>query len=191
MVQSIADARTRQRSSGSRVPPHNLQAEESLLGAMLLSRDAMAAAAEVRVGADDFYKPTHGHIFEAVMSLYERGEPADAVTVAEELRRDGLLEAIGGGAILATRQASVPATGNAARYAKIVEEHALLRRLIGVAGEIAEIGYQTPDDVEAAIDQAESMVFEVAQRRVTDSMAPLHDLLSAALDRLGELYERN
>ena len=96
MVQSIDDVRRRNRSeSGGRVPPHNLQAEESLLGAMLLSRDAIAAAVEI-CAADDFYKPAHGHVFEAVCSLYGQGEPADPVTVADELRRADLLDAIGG-----------------------------------------------------------------------------------------------
>ncbi|MGH2687135.1 MAG: replicative DNA helicase [Actinomycetota bacterium] len=180
---------TRRRSDG-RVPPHNLQAEESLLGAMLLSRDAIVAAAEVGVAPDDFYKPAHGHIYDAVMTLYGAGEPADPVTVADELRRADLLEAIGGPVVLVSLQAGTPATSNAARYARIVEEHALLRRLIGVAGEIAEMGYHLPDDVTKAIDRAESMVFEVAQRRVTDTMSPLRDLLSESLDRLERLYER-
>jgi replicative DNA helicase len=172
-----------------RVPPHNLQAEESLLGAMLLSKDAIAIASE-RLHADDFYKPAHGHVYDAITSLNGAGEPADPVTVADELRRAGLLDAIGGPAILVSLQASTPATSNAGRYAKIIEEHSLLRRLIGVAGEIAEIGYDLPDDVAKAVDTAESMVFQVAQRRVTDSMAQIHDLLDLNLDRLEQLYER-
>jgi len=173
-----------------RAVPHNLQAEESLLGAMLLSRDAIATAVQT-CAADDFYRPVHGHVFDAICSLYAKGEGADPVTVADELGRAGLIEAVGGLPALLSLQANTPATSNAGRYARIVEEHALLRRLIGVAGEIAELGYQVPDDVEAAVDRAESLVFEVAQRRVADTMAPLHELLSAALDRLGELYERN
>jgi replicative DNA helicase len=190
MVQSLDEARRRNRSdSGGRVPPHNLQAEESLLGAMLLSRDAIAAAVEA-CATDDFYKPAHGHIFEAVCSLYGQGEPADPVTVADELRRADLLDAIGGTATLISLQANTPATANAGRYARIVEEHALLRRLIGVANEIAEIGYGVPDDIEAVVDRAESMVFEVAERRVTDTLKPLHDLLSDSLDRLEALYDR-
>ncbi|MGH9124997.1 MAG: replicative DNA helicase [Acidimicrobiales bacterium] len=202
MVQSLDDARrrhgARSGSSGSsgsgtgsagRVPPNNLQAEESLLGAMLLSRDAIAAAVET-CATDDFYKPAYGHVFDAICSLYAQGEPADPVTVADELRRVDLLDAIGGPATLITLQANTPATTNAARYARIVEEHALLRRLIGVAGEIAEIGYGLPEDVAEAVDRAESMVFEVAERRVTDSLRPLHDLLSESLDRLEALYDR-
>src|SRR5687768_7339713 len=153
-------------SGGGRVPPHNLEAEESLLGAMLLSRDAIASAVET-CSADDFYKPAHGHVFEAITSLYGQGEPADPVTVADELRRADLLEAVGGPAMLVSLQANTPATSNAARYARIVEEHALLRRLIGVAGEIAEMGYSVPEDVEHVVDAAETLVFQVAQRRTS------------------------
>src|SRR5947207_7723302 len=135
MAQAIDEVRARARGGGGRVPPHNLQAEESVLGAMLLSRDAIAAVAELHLLADDFYKPTHGHIFEAISSLYERGDPADPVTVAEELRRGGLLEPIGGPAVLVSLEAATPATTNPARHASILTDHALPRRLIGVARE--------------------------------------------------------
>ena len=180
---------SRPATGSTRTPPHNLQAEESLLGAMLLSKDAIAVASEV-LDAENFYKPAHGHIFEAITSLSAAGEPADPVTVAEELRRAGLLDAVGGPAALVTLQASTPAISNASRYARIVEEHALLRRLIGVAGEIAEMSYDLPEDVTKTVDQAESLVFEVAQRRVTDTMAPIHDLLNDNLDRLESLYDK-
>jgi replicative DNA helicase len=176
--------------SDGRVPPHNLDAEESLLGAMLLNKDAIVAATEVGLTADEFYKPAHGHVFDAITTLYGAGEPADPVTVAEELRRAGLLDAIGGPGILLGLQATTPATSNAGRYARIVNEHALLRRLIGVAGEIAEIGYSMPDDVIQAVDRAESMVFDVAQRRVTDTLSPIKELLDASLTRLEMLYEK-
>jgi len=156
---------------------------------MLLSRDAIAAAAETCVPAD-FYKPAHGHVYEAILSLWQRGEPADPVTVADELTRADLLEAIGGPAILISLQANTPATTNAPRYARIVEEHALLRRLIRVAGDIAETGYSVPEDVTAAVDHAEALMFDVAQRRVADTMAPIRELLSQSLDRLEALYER-
>ncbi|MDQ4089472.1 MAG: replicative DNA helicase [Actinomycetota bacterium] len=192
MAQSIEDARRRQQAaSATRVPPHNIQAEESLLGAMLLSRDAIVAAVEVQLSADDFYKPAHGHIFDAITSLYAQGDPADPVTVAETLSRAGVLEGIGGPAILISLQAGTPSIGNAGRYARIIEEHSLLRRLIRVAGDIAEMGYSLPDDVANAVDEAEAMVFDVAQRRVTDSMATIRDLLSAQLDHLEALFERN
>ena len=173
----------------ARVPPHDLQAEESLLGAMLLSRDAISVGSEMLSG-DDFYKPAHAHIFEAICSLTAAGEPADPVTVADELRRAGVFDAVGGGATLATLQANTPATSNAQHYARIVEEHALLRRLIGVSAEIAEAAYELPEDVVKTVDWAESRVFDVAQRRVTDTLAPIHDLLDANLDHLELLYSR-
>ncbi|QGG96869.1 replicative DNA helicase [Actinomarinicola tropica] len=178
------------RRSGARTPPHNLEVEESLLGAMLLSRDAISDAAEVGIEAGDFYKPSHGHVYDAITSLYAAGEPVDPVTVSAELQRADLLDAIGGSARLVALQSATPAISNATRYARIIEEHALLRRLIGVAGEIAELGYDIPDDVTKAVDTAEQLVFDVAQRRTTDSMSAIRDLLADNLDRLEALYER-
>src|ERR1700685_1041978 len=110
MVQSLDDVR-RSRAASNRVPPHNLSAEESLLGAMLLDRDAIASAVELCHTAD-FYKPAHGHVFDAITSLYGQGEPADPVTVADELRRADLLDAIGGMTALISLQADTPATAN-------------------------------------------------------------------------------
>ena len=177
------------RAAAGRVPPHDLQAEESLLGAMMLSAEAIAAAAGV-VTASDFYKPAHGHIYDAIHTLYASGQPVDSVTVADELRRADLLESLGGPGVLAQIMASTPATTNAGRYARIVEEYSLLRRLIGVAGEIAELGYSVPEDVAKTLDRAEALVYEVNERRVTDSTQKLSDLLSDNLDRLEQLYEK-
>ncbi len=175
--------------SASRVPPHNIAAEESLLGAMLLSKDAIADAIEV-VEAADFYKPAHQHVFETICALYGAGEPADTVTVAAELERQGLLAAMGGGGALVSLQAGTPAATNAGRYASIVHELSLLRRLIHVGSDIAEIGYGQPDDVVKAIDTAESMVFNLSQGRAADSLSQIRDLLDANLDRLEQLYEQ-
>jgi replicative DNA helicase len=150
---------------------------------MLLSRDAIAVAVE-EVSAEDFYKPSHAHIFSAVTSLYSRGEPADAVTVAEEMRRHGTLDTVGGASALISLQANTPAISSVSRYARIVQEHAVLRRLIAVAYEIAEIGYELPADVVAAVDRAEAMVFDVAQHRSSDSTRALKDLLAESLDHL-------
>jgi len=198
MVQAFDDTRPRRlltpRPGGGgttgRVPPHNLEAEESVLGAMLLSRDAIAAAME-NCRAEDFYKASHGYIFEAITSLFGRGEPADWVTVTEELRRRELLESIGDTSVFVTLQANTPSIGNAEYYAKIVEELALLRRLVAVAGEISELGYSVPEDVSEVLDRAESLVFDVAQRRVVDTMTPLEDLLGATLDHLEHLFSRS
>ena len=189
MVQVLDDSRPRpiRGSVGmARIPPNNLEAEESLLGAMLLSGDATAAAIEI-CGAEDFYKPAHGHIFGAIMALFERGEPIDAVTVRDELTRSGLIDSVGDPAVLVSLQANTPSIANAMHYARIVEEHALLRRMIGVAGEIADIGYSVPEDVEGAIDQMEAKIFNVAQRRTTESIKSLHDVLLPSLDRIEEL----
>jgi replicative DNA helicase len=155
---------------------------------MLLSRDAITVAVEIGVAAEDFYKPAHTHVFEAVLSLYGQGEPIDPVTVAEELRRADLLEALGGRQTLLRLQAATPASANAAHYAKIVNELALLRRLIGVAGDIAEMGYDDSQDVQETVDRAEALVFEVAEHRVTDSMIKMADALQNTLDELEALY---
>ncbi len=195
MVQAFDDTRPRPLRAattgfrGSRVPPHDLEAEESLLGAMLLSYDAASVGIE-RCFATDFYKPAHGHIFGAIHALVERGEAIDAVTVTDELRRSGVLDAVGDPSIFISLQTNTPSIANAKHYATIVEEHALLRRLIGVAGEIADIGYAVPEDVKAAVDQAEQLVFDVGEHRTADTMLPLRDLLGAGLDRIEELGQR-
>ena len=112
------------------------------------------------------------------------------MTVPDELRRLGVLDASGGAAALIALQANTPAISSAGRYARIVKEHALLRRLIGVAHEIAEIGYEVPSDVAGALDQAEALVFDVAQRRTSDSVRSLKELLTESLERLDHLYGR-
>jgi replicative DNA helicase len=196
VVQAFDDTRPRtlratsqSTSSGVRVPPHDLEAEESLLGAMLLSNDAASAAVEI-CSAGDFYKPAHGLIFGAIRALMERGEPIDAVTVTDELKRSGLLDGVGDPSIFISLQANTPSIANARHYATIVEEHSLLRRLIRVAGDIADLGYSVPEDVEGAIDEAEQMMFDVAEKRTADTIAPLHELLLKGLDRIEELGQR-
>ena len=185
MVQALESA---PRRAAGRVPPHNLEAEESLLGAMLLSRDAISAATEIGLSAADFYKPAHAHIFDAVLSLYGQGEPVDPVTVADELRRVDLLDQLGGRQALLRLQAQTPASANASHYAHIVNELALLRRLIFVAGEISEMGYDDSGEVAETLDRAESLVFEVAERRVADTMTGVSDALQDTLDQLEALY---
>ena len=192
----VSDTSTRQRNGAGgsvggrdiRVPPHNMVAEESLLGAMLLSRDAIADVLET-VSVEHFYRPAHARVFEAIHDLYAAGNPADAVTVAEVLERNDTLEAIGGLDGLLSLQMNTPATSNAGSYARIVHENFTLRRLIGVAGEIAELGYSRPDDVTKAVDWAESLMYQVAQGQVGDNTMQLSELLDGALDRLEELYE--
>ncbi|MEY4606249.1 MAG: replicative helicase [Actinomycetota bacterium] len=174
----------------ARVPPHNLDAEESLLGALLLSRDAVNQVAEFGVEVDHFYKPAHQHIYTAIRGLMHSGMPVDTVTVADELRRNGLLDEVGGSAALLTLQNATPAISNVLRYAEIVVNTALLRRLIAVAGDITEVAFSEPDDVQKALDEAESRVYSIAEQRVVDSTRILSDLITPAMDSLQETYER-
>jgi replicative DNA helicase len=186
--ESNNDTRPVQRST-QRVPPHNLDAESSLLGAMLLSRDAVASALERGVLPDEFYKPIHRHIFDAIRSLNTGGEPVDAVTVAEELRRAGTLDTIGGLDALLTLQNATPAITSADRYAKIVRDTARLRRLIGAASDIAEIAFNEPDDVDKAIDDAESKIFDIGESHVGDNAEKVNVLIDQAIEKLQTLIE--
>ena len=173
----------------AKVPPHNVEAEASLLGAMLLTTDAIIDASQI-VEAEHFYKPAHQSIYRAITALYGRGDAIDVITVNDELTRAGIDQNVAGTGALMSLSAGTPAATNASHYARIVYEHAILRSLITTAHEIAEIGYSQPEDVQRAVDEAETMVFNVAQGRVTDSMAFMHDLLGETLDDIEQLYDR-
>jgi replicative DNA helicase len=175
--------------TGQRIPPHNVEAEESVLGAMLLSEPSISNVLE-NLRSDDFYRPAHRKIFDAVVSLYGRGEPVDPVTVADELRRTAALEDVGGKPYLFHLVNSVPAASNAAYYAKIVEETALLRRLIEASQEAAALAYESSDDVDHVVDQVEALVFGVAQRRLGDRFAHIRDLLHDHLEQVEALQLR-
>ena len=190
MAESTRDRPRPIRRGDGRVPPHNLSAEESLLGALLLSRDAVGTVSEMGLAVSDFYTPAHQYVYDAIRGLSATGNPVDAVTVADEIRRAGLLDEIGGAELLLELQNATPAISNVSRYAKIVQDTAVLRRLIGVASEIAELAYSEPDDVAKALDEAETKVFEVAEDRVVDSVQPLGDLMPLALDALQATFER-
>jgi replicative DNA helicase len=186
----VIRAQRRARPDGPRVPPHSLESEESLLGALLLSRDALTAVAELGLRADDFYKPAHQHVYEAIRTLVAAGEPVDVVTVADELRRDGLLDELGGSALLLELQARTPSIANAVRYAKTVQDNAVLRRLIAVSSEISDLAFAGGDDVSQVLDVAESKMFEVAEARVTDSTQQLGDVLDTVMENLTDLFDR-
>jgi replicative DNA helicase len=156
--------------TGPRLPPHNLDAEEALLGAVLLASSALAAAAETGLTADEFYRPAHGHIYVAALHLDRAGNPVDPVTVADELTRQGLHDMVGGVAQLITLQTNTPAMTNAGRYARIVRDMAQLRRLITAAAEISQEAYDLRDDVPAAIDRAEARVFAVGADNLKDTV---------------------
>jgi replicative DNA helicase len=174
----------------ARVPPHNLDAEVSLLGAMLLSKDAIGACSERGVAPGDFYKPAHQHIYDAIQALTTMGEPVDVVTVSDKLQRAGLIDTVGGIDYLVDLQNRTPAVSSADRYARIVRETALLRGLISAASSIAEIAYSQPDNIENALDQAESRIFDVAQNQVTDSLVRINDLMPETMTHLEDIMER-
>ena len=171
-----------------RLPPQSIEAEQSVLGALLIDKDAVVEVADV-LRPDDFYRNHHGTIYRAVIELYEKREPVDIVTVAEVLERTGELEAVGGSSYLASLMNLTPTAVNAAHYARLVERKAILRNLIGAAGRIAAIGYDENADIQEAIDRAEAEVFAVGQRRIDESFSRLRDLLHEAYDRLDYLHE--
>jgi replicative DNA helicase len=171
-----------------RLPPQSVEAEQSVLGSILIDRDAIIEIADF-LRPEDFYRQAHGRVFAAMLDLSERREPIDVVTVAEALERSGDLESIGGRAYLGTLSNQTPTAVHVAQYARIVERKALLRNLIGAAGKIAGIGYEDPAEVQEAIDRAEQELFAVSQRRVAAGFSPLRSLLHDAYDRLDYLHE--
>ncbi|MGA9597876.1 MAG: replicative DNA helicase, partial [Acidimicrobiia bacterium] len=175
------------RSGSLRVPPHSVEAEESVLGAVLLDSDAANIALE-RLQPDDFYRPSHQAIFDVVLDLFNKNEPVDAVTVAEGLRRSDMLERVGGLAYLTQLLDAVPATSNIEQYAAIVEEHALRRKLLRVGGDIAKLATEVSEPIGDVIDKAEQSVFAVSEKRVGDGLAPIDPLLGPAIERAEELH---
>jgi replicative DNA helicase len=168
-----------------RQPPQDLAAEQSVLGGMLLSKDAIADVLE-RLRPGDFYRPAHQNVYDAILDLYGRGEPADAVTVAAELDRRGLLRRIGGAPYLHTLISTVPTAANAGYYAGIVAEKALLRRLVEAGTRVVQYGYAGAEgaDVAEVVDRAQAEIYDVAERRLSDDFVPLEDLLQPTMDEI-------
>ncbi len=170
-----------------RLPPQSLEAEQSVLGSVLIDRDAIVEVAEF-LRPDDFYRQAHGLIYAAMLELFERREPIDIVTVAEVLERSDQLEQIGGRSYLSSLSNQTPTAVHAVQYARIVERKAVLRNLIAAAGRIAGIGYEDPAEIQEAIDRAEGELFAVSQRRIDAGFTQLRELLHAAYDRLDYLH---
>jgi len=172
-----------------RTPPHDVAAEQSVLGAMMLSKDAIADVVEtIREG--DFYRPAHQAVYATVLDLYGRGEPADAVTVAAELTRTGDIGRIGGAPYLHTLVAMVPTAANAGYYARIVREQAILRRLVEAGTRIVTMGYGAPGDVDDLVDRAQAEVYEVTERRTSEDYAPLREIMDEALSEIEAISNR-
>jgi replicative DNA helicase len=172
-----------------RTPPQDMAAEQSVLGAMMISKDAIADVAEVLRGVD-FYRPSHETIHDAIIDLYGRGEPADMVTVANELQRRGELQRIGGAPYLHTITASVPIAANAGYYAEIVREKAILRRLVDAGTRIVQFGYAGEGDVDSLVDRAQAEVYQVTDKRSSEDYAPLSEIMDGVLDEIEAIGNR-
>lgn len=172
-----------------RIPPHNIEAEESILGAMMISQDAIAVAGEV-LNEDDFYRNAHRKIYNSIKNLYVRGEAADPITVVEELKKMNILEEVGSRAYIHTLVSNVPLAANARHYSIIVAQNATLRRLIEAATKIATMGYEVPEDLEKTIDTAEQLIFSVSKRRLKGDFTILKDLLTEGFEQIEKLHEK-
>ncbi|MGD0373675.1 MAG: replicative DNA helicase [Streptosporangiaceae bacterium] len=172
-----------------RTPPHDLAAEQCVLGGMLLSKDAISDVLEV-IRPADHYRPAHQLVHEVILDLYGRGEPADAVTVAAELTKRGDIARVGGAPYLHTLIASVPTAANAGYYARIVRERAILRRLVEVGTRIVQLGYAGDGDADELVDRAEAEVYGVTERRVSEDYLPLSEIMPGALDEIEAIGSR-
>jgi replicative DNA helicase len=168
-----------------RLPPQNLDAEQSVLGSLLIDRDAIIQVAPI-LKADDFYQPSHGQIYQAVIDLYDRKQPTDIVTLSDELDRQERLDGVGGVAYLASLAAAVPTSVHVEYYARIVERTATLRRLIDAGTKVVGVAYQEGIETEDALDQAEQAIFDVSQRRVARGFLPIKDVLEVLFDDMNE-----
>ncbi|MCU1676935.1 MAG: replicative helicase [Frankiales bacterium] len=188
---TVVDVRRDQPSSaGDRVPPQDIVAEQCVLGAMLLSKDAIADVVET-IRATDFYRPAHAVVYDTILDLYGRGEPADPVTVAADLTRNGELPRVGGAPYLHTLIASVPTAANAGYYAKIVRERAILRRLVEAGTRIVQMGYTTDGaDVDEVVDRAQAAVYDVTDKRTSEDYVRLEDVMQQALDEIEAIGAR-
>jgi replicative DNA helicase len=172
-----------------RTPPHDLAAEQCVLGGMLMSKDAISDVMEV-IRPADHYRPAHQLVHEAILELYGRGEPADPVTVSDLLGKRGELARVGGGAYLHTLMASVPTAANAGYYARIVRERAILRRLVEVGTRIVQLGYAGDGDADELVDRAQAEIYGVTERRVTEDFLPLSEIMPGALDEIEAIGSR-
>ena len=172
-----------------RTPPQDLAAEQSVLGAMLMSKDAIADVVETLKGRD-FYRPAHELIYDAILDLYGKGDPADPVTVADELGKKGNLGRVGGHVYLHDLLASVSVAANASYYSDIVREKAVLRRLVEASIKIAQMGYQATGDVTDIVDAAQQTIYEVAEGKTSEDYKPLSMLIEPTIDEMEAIASR-
>ncbi|MDO8425313.1 MAG: replicative DNA helicase [bacterium] len=172
-----------------RIPPQNLEAEQSLLGALLIDKDAMIRVGDC-VHADDFYRDAHREIFSAMVALFERREPIDLLSLSNKLNERGKLESVGGRSAIVELSTIVPTAAHARHYAEIVAKKATLRRLIHAASEITTLGFHEDEDAATVLDEAERRLFAVSQQHLNQAFTPIQDILSTAFDRIDELHRQ-
>ncbi len=168
-----------------RIPPHSIEAEQSVLGAMILDKEAINTAIEI-IRPDDFYKEANKEIFEAILVLFNKNEPVDLITLSEELKRRGTLENTGGVTYLANLSSGVATTANVKYYCKIVEEKSILRRLIRSCDDVIAKSYENSDEVNAIIEKAEKSIFDITQGRHREGFAPLKEVLLSSFSQIEE-----
>jgi replicative DNA helicase len=173
-----------------RIPPQSLIAEQSVLGSMLLDKNAVVKALEI-LSPDSFYRDAHRYIYDAILQLFDRGEPVDSVTVAELLRKENKLDAVGGSVYITDLINSVPTSANVEHYAKIVEEKATLRRLIDAGTKIVQDAFDEPESVDQIMDNAEKNIFNIALKRIKEGFYRIDSVLKKVLDRIDRLYEKH
>ncbi|OGC04035.1 replicative DNA helicase [candidate division WOR-1 bacterium RIFOXYA12_FULL_43_27] len=173
-----------------RIPPQNVAAEQSVLGSMLIDKTAIVKGIEI-LKPDSFYRDAHSFIFEAILDLFERGEPVDLVTVSEMLRKNGRIDAVGGTVYVTDLINSVPTAANIEYYAKIVEEKAILRRLIEAGTFMVQEAFEEPENVELVLDRAEKTIFNIAMRKTREGFTKLDSVLKHVLDKIDSLYGKN
>lgn len=172
-----------------KLPPQSIESEQSVLGGIIIDNDAIHKVIEL-LRPEDFYKESHQKIYQAMISLYERGEPLDLITLTDELKRLKVLDKVGGAAYLAQLAESVPTAANILHYARIVKEKALLRQLISAATEIITDCYKEEEDIEELLDRAEQLIFSISEYRIRPSFYPIREILKETFKVIERLYER-
>lgn len=171
----------------TRVPPHSVESEQSILGSILLDKDAMITVAEI-ISPDDFYKEAHKIIYESMVSLSNKSEPIDIITLTEELKGKGHLTDVGGISYITSLSTVVPTTSNVKFYTDIVKEKSVLRKLIKASNDIIKLGYEKSIKIEDVIDQAEKKIFDISQEKASDDFKPINEVLMDTYDMIEQLY---
>jgi replicative DNA helicase len=190
LAEVIAPYRDQAPRPGDRTPPQDMDAEQCVIGAMMMSKDAIADVVETLRGAD-FYRPAHEQIYNAITDLYGRGEPVDAITVSAQLSKRGELIKIGGGPYLHTLLASVQVAANAGYYSAIVREKAVLRRLVDASIRIGQMSYAAEGDVDDIVDRAQAEVYSVTDGKAAEDYKPLSELMQPTLDEMEAISSRS